>query len=245
MAMAMRVRSNLSLLKTIVRAESIYSQKSISENPNQFTRDYSSATGSTPSKEVKVKVPLSLFGGAGNYASALFVAAAKANVLEKVESEILDLVNASTKAPLFSQFIRDVSVPGATRVKAINEISDGAKFTEITKNFLAILAENGRLRNIDSITKKFVELTMAHKGEVNAIVTSVIPLPPQEEKELKEALQEIIGQGKTIKIEQKIDPNILGGLVVEFDKKLFDMSIRSRAIQMERFLREPVNFGSL
>lgn len=251
MALALRARSTLPHLQNILRAESVYTHQSIgSDNPNptssQLLRNYATSTPpKTPPKETKVKLPLSLFGGAGNYASALYIAATKANVLDKVESEIVDLVDASTKSPLFSQFIRDVSVPGATRVKAMEEISGAAKFTEVTKNFLAILAENGRLKNIGSIARKFLELTMAHKGVVNAVVTSVIPLPAQEEKELKETLQDILGQGKTVKLEQKIDPNILGGLVVEFDRKVFDMSIRSRARQMERFLREPINFGSI
>ncbi|PIN15980.1 H(+)-transporting two-sector ATPase [Handroanthus impetiginosus] len=82
---------------------------------------------------------------------------------------------------------------------------------------------------------------MAHRGEVKATVTSVIPLPEQEEKELKETLQNIPGQGKQVKLEKKIDPNILGGLVVEFGQKVFDMSIKTRAAQMERFLCEPTN----
>ncbi|KAI3911824.1 hypothetical protein MKW98_021650, partial [Papaver atlanticum] len=67
------------------------------------------------------------------------------------------------------------------------------------------------------------------------------PLPADEEKQLKETLQEIIGQGKKVKLTQKIDPNILGGLVVEFSQKVFDMSIRTRARQMERFLRDPID----
>ncbi|KAK7821200.1 atp synthase subunit o [Quercus suber] len=70
-------------------------------------------------------------------------------------------------------------------------------------------------------------------------------LPPEEEKELKETLQDIIGRGKKVKVEQKIDPSILGGLVVEFGQKVFDMSIKTRARQMERFLREPANLGNL
>ncbi|KAL3622506.1 hypothetical protein CASFOL_033917 [Castilleja foliolosa] len=87
------------------------------------------------------------------------------------------------------------------------------------------------------MSHRFAELTMAHRGEVNASVTTVIPLPPQEEKELKETLQLILGQGKTV----KIYPSILGGLVFEFGQKVFDMSIRIRARRMERFLREPIN----
>ncbi|KAL6990174.1 hypothetical protein U1Q18_015923 [Sarracenia purpurea var. burkii] len=62
-------------------------------NP-QFSNNY--ATASAP-KEQKIKVPLTLFGVSGNYASALYLAAVKANALDKVESELLDLVEASKK----------------------------------------------------------------------------------------------------------------------------------------------------
>ncbi|XP_043698478.1 ATP synthase subunit O, mitochondrial-like [Telopea speciosissima] len=244
MALAARLRANLSLVQSIFRAESFYAQRSGSPSllSNELLRKYATASGS---KEIKVKVPLTLFGGTGNYASALYLSAVKANSLDKVETEILDLVEATKKSPTFSQFIKDLSVPGETRVKAVNDISSAAKFSDVTKNFLAILAENGRLRHIDSIAKRFLDLTMAHKKEVKAVVTTVIPLPPEEEKELKETLQDIIGQGKTVKLEQKINPSILGGLVVEFDQKVLDMSIKTRAMQMERFLREPINFDSL
>ncbi|XP_010278998.1 PREDICTED: ATP synthase subunit O, mitochondrial-like [Nelumbo nucifera] len=243
MALAGRLRSSLSLAQRILRAEPVSAQRAApSFATSEFLRNY--ATASQP-KESKTKVPLAMFGVSGNYASALYLSAVKANSLDKVESEILDLVEASKKSPTFSQFIKDLSVPAETRVKAINEICAEAKVSDITKNFLAVLAENGRLKHIENIAKRFVELTMAHRKEVRAIVTTVIPLPPQEEKELKETLQDIIGQGKTVKLEQKIDPSILGGLVVEFGQKVFDMSIKTRARQMERFLREPINFDSL
>uniref|UniRef100_A0A7N2LCL3 ATP synthase subunit O, mitochondrial n=1 Tax=Quercus lobata TaxID=97700 RepID=A0A7N2LCL3_QUELO len=162
-----------------------------------FSRNYAAATGQ---KEERVKVPLALFGGSGNYASALYIAAVRTNSVDKVETELLDLVEAIKRSPTFAQFTRDHSVPAKTRVKAIQEIAGGAKFSEITKNFLGfephiylllsgnatlyiiiipvslivVLAENGRLRNIDSIAKRFGDLTMAYKGEVKAIVTTVI-----------------------------------------------------------------------
>ncbi|GLT37068.1 hypothetical protein SLA2020_114050 [Shorea laevis] len=215
--MAGRIRSTLPLLNKILRSDSIATHGSIIRPTllcPQISKNYATAP---TKKEDKVKVPLVLFGGSGNYASALYLAA----------------------------FAKDLSVPADTRVKAVKEISTQAKFSDVTKNFLVLLAENGRLRFIDSIAKRFAELTMAHKGEVKAIVTTVIPLPPQEEKELKETLQEILGQGKKVQLEQKIDPSILGGITVEFDKKVFDLSIKTRAQQMERFLREPVQLGNL
>ncbi len=247
MAMAGRLRSTLPLLTRALRSDSLHRSTTVQEtllcstftNP-ELSRGFATAS---PPKEKKIKVPVALYGGSGNYATALYIAAAKVNVLEKVESELLGLVEALKKASLFSQFTKDLAVPADTRVKAIKEISAQAKFSEITTNFLVVLAENGRLRFIDSITKRFTELTMAHRGEVKAIVTTVIPLPAAEEKELKESLEELLGEGKKVTLEQKIDPSILGGLVVEFSEKVFDMSIRTRARQMERFLRDPANIA--
>lgn len=80
-----------------------------------------------------------MYGVSGNYASALYISAVKANALEKVESELLDLIEASKKSPKFSQFMKDLSVPTETRVKAMTDISSQAKFGDLTKNFLGMI----------------------------------------------------------------------------------------------------------
>ncbi|XP_027160780.1 ATP synthase subunit O, mitochondrial [Coffea eugenioides] len=229
-----------SLLRTLSSPASASSaaRRSSSLISPQHSRSYAAAAAP---KEQKVKVPVTMFGLSGNYASALYIAAVKANALDKVESEISDLIEATKKSPTFSQFMKDLSVPADKRTRAIHVICEEAKFSDVTKNFLFVLAENGRLQQLENIAKRFTEVTMAHRGEIKAIVTSVIPLPPEEEKELKETLQDVIGQGKKVKLEQKIDPSILGGLVVEFSQKVFDMSIKTRARQMERFLRTPID----
>lgn len=77
-----------------------------------------------------------MFGLSGNYASALYISAVKANALDKVESELLSLVEASKKSPTFYQFMKDVSVATDTRVKAITDICAQAKFSDTTRNFL-------------------------------------------------------------------------------------------------------------
>lgn len=79
-----------------------------------------------------------MFGLSGNYASALYISAVKANSLDKVETELLDFVEASKKGPIFSQFMRDVSVPTDARVKAITDICSQAKFSDVTRNFLCM-----------------------------------------------------------------------------------------------------------
>ncbi|KAH9298710.1 hypothetical protein KI387_030392 [Taxus chinensis] len=215
------------------------SQPSISPSPLfQVARNYS--TGEQL-KEADIQVPLPMFGVTGNYASALYIAALKADKLDDVETELKSVIDAAKGSPAFQSFMKNLSVPSKIRVKAMQEIFGEAGFSEITKNFLAVAAEHGRLRLLESIVNKFTRLTMAYYGEVNAIVTTVIPLPVQEEEELKQALANILGEGKTVTLEQKIDRNILGGLVVEYEDKLLDMSIRTRLKQMENsLLSEPV-----
>lgn len=245
MALSNRVRSGISLFtkSTFLTSQRSSLQRSlVAPFISLASRNYANVPGQ---KETKVKVPLALFGGSGNYASALYIASVKANAVEKVETELLQFVEAVKNSPIFSQFIRDLSVAKDVRVKVIQDICGEAKFSDVTKNFLVIVAENGRLKNIDTIAKRFAQLSMAYKGEVQATVTTVVPLPPEEEKALKETLQEIIGSGAKVHLEQKIDPSILGGLVLEFSQKVFDMSIKTRAQQMERILREPVSIANI
>ncbi|KAL8090240.1 ATP synthase subunit O, mitochondrial [Apium graveolens] len=239
--MASRLRSALPLINKALTSSQRSSIPRVLANP-EVSRNF--ATSAAP-KEKKVKVPLALYGVSGNYSSALYIAATKLNELDKVETELLDFVEASKNTPTFALFMKDLSVRKDTRVKAITDICTHAKFSDVTRNFLVVLAENGRLPHLDIIAKRFSELTMAYRGEVKAIVTTVIELPPEEEKELKETLQSLIGKGKKVHLEQKIDQSILGGIVVEFSQKVFDASIRTRARQMERFLRDPINIDNL
>ncbi|CAA0827225.1 ATP synthase subunit O- mitochondrial [Striga hermonthica] len=210
MAMTARLRSGLPLLRRALNAGNLFAaERSVASvaavcpivSKPEFARSYAS---SPPANQQKVKVPLKLYGVSGNYATALYIAAVKANVLDKVESELHTLIQASKKSPTFSQFMKDLSVTADTRVKAIKDICAETKFSEITKNFLVVVAESGRLGHLERIEQRFSELTMAHRGEVKATVTTVIPLPPEEEKELKETLQHILGQGTKVKVEQKI-----------------------------------------
>ncbi|WKA06085.1 hypothetical protein VitviT2T_024006 [Vitis vinifera] len=184
-----------------------------------------------------LQVPLPLFGGSGNYVSALYISAVKANALHIVESEIVDFVEASNRSKKFSEFMKNLSVPRDARVKAVAAILSETKFSDVTKNFLGFLSKVPNLRlEICSFLHFLVALFT-----LSITIFFALPLPPQEEKELKETLQDIIGHGKKVKLEQRLIPVFL----VEFDQKMFDMSIKTRAREMERFLRDPINFDSL
>lgn len=191
-------------------------------------------------KDDHVEVPLPMYGVAGKYAAALYITAVRTNSLEPVETELQQVCGAAEINPAFSDFLKDPSVAKTTRMKAVEEIFNQTKFNDITKNFLNVLAENGRLSQLQRITNSYTELLLAHRGEVKAVVTAALELTPGEMEDIKKSLQGYLKQGQTLKIEQKVDRSIIGGIVVDIQDRHIDLSIDTKIKQMEKLLAELV-----
>lgn len=189
-------------------------------------------------REAHVQVPIQLYGVHGRYASSLYVVATRANMLEPIHQELKEVVKALKESPTFIQFNDDASVPEATRVKVVRDIFEELGFSEISVNFLAILAENDRLRELPKIADKFSELFMAYKGEVKACVTVAHPLSPKEMDQLKDSLKRYVKPGDTILMDQKVDRSVLGGLVVEIGDKYIDISLATQLKKFQKLLSE-------
>jgi F-type H+-transporting ATPase subunit O len=190
--------------------------------------------------EQYVEVPLPMYGVAGKYASALYVTAVRGTVLDPVETELQQVIGAAEQNPVFSDFLKDPSVSKTVRMKAVEEIFGQTKFNDVTKNFLAVLAENGRLSQLQRITGCYSELLHAHRGEVQALVTAALELSPAELEDIKNALKGYLKPGQTLKVEQKVDRSIIGGIVVDIQDKHIDLSIDTKIKQMEKLLAEAI-----
>jgi F-type H+-transporting ATPase subunit O len=187
-----------------------------------------------------VEVPLPMYGVAGKYASALYVTAVRSNVLDPVETELQEVIGAASQNSVFADFLKDPSVSKTMRMKAVEEIFKDTKFNDVTKNFLAVLAENGRLSQLQRITGCYSELLHAHRGEVQALVTAALELSPAELEDIKSALKGYLKAGQSLKVEQKVDRSIIGGIVVDIQDKHIDLSIDTKIKQMEKLLAEAI-----
>jgi F-type H+-transporting ATPase subunit O len=152
----------------------------------------------------------------------------------------LQVIGAAEQNPVFSDFLKDPSVSKTVRMKAVEEIFGQTKFNDVTKNFLAVLAENGRLSQLQRITGCYSELLHAHRGEVQALVTAALELSPAELEDIKNALKGYLKPGQTLKVEQKVDRSIIGGIVVDIQDKHIDLSIDTKIKQMEKLLAEAI-----
>jgi F-type H+-transporting ATPase subunit O len=102
------------------------------------------------------------------------------------------------------------------------------------------LAENSRLGRLQNISKAFLLIMNAHKGEVKAKVRTAKPMDAAQLKELKTVLSSFLKAGSTLQLETEVDPSLIGGLVVELADRYVDLSISSKLKKYSDIVKETV-----
>jgi len=90
------------------------------------------------------------------------------------------------------------------------------------------LAENGRLNRLNSVVGAFDKMMSAHRGEIQCVVTTAKTLDQAQLGELKGALQGFLKKGEVLQLETKVDPSLIGGMVVTIGDKYVDMSMATK-----------------
>lgn len=113
-----------------------------------------------------VKPPIQLFGIEGRYATALYSAASKQKTLDSVEKELVKFQDALKTDTKLRDFMLNPSVKRTLKAEAIKSISSKASLSPHSANLLQLLAENGRLKNINGVINAYRTIMAAHRGEV-------------------------------------------------------------------------------
>ncbi|GAB1527510.1 ATP synthase F0 subcomplex subunit OSCP atp5 [Rhizoctonia solani] len=187
---------------------------------------------------------------ASKYAQALFGAASKnAQTLNKVQSELTSISNNLREVPTLSAFVSNPTLSASDRKSGLDAIyaaaaPKGSKepVTPITKNLFEVLSENGRLGETNDVISSFNELVSKHKGELEVVVTSAAPLEKNVLSKLETTLKssQAASQAKSVRVTNKVNPSILGGLLVDFGDKTIDLSVSSKVNRLNALLqRDP------
>ncbi|WP_373486430.1 F0F1 ATP synthase subunit delta [Blastomonas sp.] len=163
---------------------------------------------------------------AGRYASALFALARDEKHLAEVEASVATLRAALTDSEDFALLVNSFTVGRSDAEKAVAAVSNVLKLDPLTANLVGVLAQNRRLNQLSPVLTAFDAMVAAHRGEVSAEVTSAFPLSGPQIDEIRKQLKD--RAGRTIKITAKVDPSILGGLIVRMGSQMIDSSIKTR-----------------
>ena len=121
--------------------------------------------------------------------------------------------------------------------KALAAILDKARIGGLAAKFLKVVASNRRLFAVREIIRAFRALVAKYKGEVTAQVTVAEPLNDANLNALKDAVKSVTG-GKDIDFEVKVDPAIIGGLIVKVGSRMVDSSLRTKLNSIKFAMKE-------
>jgi len=162
----------------------------------------------------------------GRYASALFDLASEQGLVTAVESDLDKLGEALRQSSDLADLIRNPKIGRETAGKAMDAVAGVLNLSDLTRNFVGVLAANRRLGALANIIRAFSAIAAAQRGEVSAEVTSAHPLTDAQLAELAAKLK--AREGKEIKLKANVDPEVLGGLIVRIGSRQIDGSIRTR-----------------
>lgn len=163
---------------------------------------------------------------AGRYASALFDLAAENGTVTAVESDLETLSAALADSAELRDVTANPQLSRKAQGEAIAAVASHLSLSDLTKNFLGVLAGNRRLSSLSDMIRAFQMIAAAQRGEVTADVTSAHALSDEQLATLKDKLT--ARQGRTVKLNTSVDPDLLGGLVVTIGSQRIDGSIRTR-----------------
>ena len=172
---------------------------------------------------------------AGRYASALFDLASENGTVTAVESDLGQLATALAESSELAAVTTNPKVGRSDAQKALWGVSAILGVTELTQNFLGVLAQNRRLAELPKVIRAFRSIAAAQRGEVTAEVTSAHALTDTQLADLKARLT--AREGRTVKLSTKVEPDLLGGLVVTIGSKRIDASIRTRLNSLSQAMK--------
>ncbi|MEM8937412.1 MAG: F0F1 ATP synthase subunit delta [Pseudomonadota bacterium] len=175
-------------------------------------------------------------GVAGRYATALFELAKESNAVDAVEADLSALSAAMDGSPELRAFIKSPVYNRDDQLRAITAIAERAGSSALTSNFLKLLAKNGRLFSLPDVIKTFAALAAEDRGEAPAEAVSATAMTADQVSALRQELEAMVG--KRVTLETRVDPDLLGGLVVKVGSKMVDASLRTKLNRLKSELKE-------
>lgn len=183
--------------------------------------------------------PIQIFGTPARFATAAYRQASQKGELEKVENDLKTISGILEGEDELRGFVNDPTVLDKDKREALSIIGSEYKFSEVTTSLLDVMVESGKLSQVDKINDVFTKYMAASRGEVISVVTSAEPLSKKDEGAIKKALEGRLQKGQKLIMETKVDPKIIGGLVVEFGDELADLSVSTSLEDIGEALNSP------
>jgi F-type H+-transporting ATPase subunit delta len=166
------------------------------------------------------------------YATALFEAAQEEKKLAPVREQLAQLVEAEREVPELRELLRNPQVDPRARRAALEDVLTDSD--ELLRNFLLVLADKGRAGQLEEIANEFERLVAEHEGIVHAELTTAVELSDTEADKLLKQIEQ--ASGRKVEATRSVDPDLIGGIVLQVGSHRLDASVRGRLDRLRRQL---------
>jgi F-type H+-transporting ATPase subunit delta len=164
------------------------------------------------------------------YARSLFEVAKEQDKLDEIREQLGQVADAVAESRELQTFLFSPYFSSEEKKEGIGRLLDGAD--EVLENFLGVLVENHRTPALFRIRREFDQLWERENKRLPVTITSAVELDEATVKSIGDAIGEQTGQ--TVELTTRVDPDVLGGLVVRVGNSILDASIRNRLENLRR-----------
>jgi F-type H+-transporting ATPase subunit delta len=173
---------------------------------------------------------------AGRYATALFELALEQRAIDAVSADLDTFDRLVAESGDLKRLVRSPVFTAEEQIKALGAIIDRAKISTLAANFLKVVVSNRRLFAVGDMIRAYRAIVAKHKGEMTAEVTVAEQVGDAHLAAIKEALASVTG--KQVKVDVRVDPTIIGGLVVKLGSRMVDSSLRTKLNAIKHAMKE-------
>ena len=178
----------------------------------------------------------SVSGVSGRYATALFELARDEKSIDAVKADLDKFDAMLADSADLKRLVRSPVFSAEVQMKALDAVLDKAGISGTSAKFLRVLTANRRLFAVSDVIRAFRALVANFKGEATAEVTVAEQLNDKNLDALKSALKSVTG--KDVALNVKVDPSIIGGLVVKLGSRMVDSSLRTKLNSIKHAMKE-------
>jgi len=178
----------------------------------------------------------SVSGVSGRYATALFELARDERCIDAVKADLDRFEAMMTENDDLMRLIRSPVFSAEDQLKALTAVLGQVGISGVAAQFLKVLTANRRLFTITDVIRAFGALVAQFKGEATAEVTVAEKLSDKNLDTLKSALKSVTG--KDVMLNVKVDPTIIGGLIVKVGSRMVDSSVRTKLNSIKHAMKE-------
>jgi F-type H+-transporting ATPase subunit delta len=158
------------------------------------------------------------------YARALYQAAKDKDRLDAVREELADFVQAQREVPELRELLRNPQLDHRVKASALEELLGGDE--ELVRNFLLLLAEKNRAGEIEEIAREFEQMVAVEEGILDVELTTAVELSDKEARDVIEQIEK--ASGRKVEASRRVDPDLIGGIVLQAGSMRLDASVRGR-----------------